>query len=67
MLPDLPCGCPASKQFAVMLLPDGSRICRAHGKRYRTSWVEETTAILSTAFPAAKPKRTKAVPVTPAN
>ena len=46
-LPPFPCGCNGATgqgKKTAMLLPDGTRICRDHGKRWRLLWVEVPAA-----------------------
>lgn len=42
-LPELPCGCPSRTgqgHTDSVLLGDGSRVCKEHGKRWVLSWTE---------------------------
>lgn len=42
-LPPLPCGCDGSTgqgKTSAMLMPDGTRVCRSHGKRWKLGWEE---------------------------
>lgn len=51
-LPLLPCGCNGSTgqgKMSAMLLPDETRICREHGKRWKLTWVELPAAETKTA------------------
>lgn len=50
-LPPLPCGCDGSTgqgKTSAMLMTDGTRVCRAHGKRWRLTWVELPSETLQT-------------------
>lgn len=42
-LPKLPCGCSGRTgqgRIDAMLMEDGSRVCREHGRRWNLTWTE---------------------------
>jgi hypothetical protein len=41
-LPDFPCGCesPGTQGAKLIILGNGVRVCKAHGKRWQLMWEE---------------------------
>jgi hypothetical protein len=42
-LPNFPCGCesPGTQGAKLMILGNGTRVCKAHGKKWHLVWEEE--------------------------